>query len=72
MDRDPLTVEVERLARRVTELVPQVIRDPRFDPDDVVVAKAASVGLLHLFARTEGKPTPYEVYGYDPRGNPND
>lgn len=62
-NRDTLTVEVEKLATRLVKLVPQVIRDPRFDPEDITVAKAGSIAMLHLLAVLENKPTPAEVYG---------
>lgn len=67
IDRDPLSIEIEKIARRVVELAPKVIRDPRFDPNDAVIAKASAVGLLHLLAILEGKPTPFELYGMEKR-----
>lgn len=67
-NRDELTVEIERLATRVTKLVPQLIRDPRFDPTDVTTAKAGSIALLHLLAVLSGKPTPAEIYGHGKHG----
>lgn len=63
-NRDELHVEVEKLATRLVHLVPKIIRDARFDPEDVVVSKAGSVSLLHLLAVLEGKPTPAEIYGH--------
>lgn len=65
--RDPLSIEVEKLARRVVELAPKIIRDARFDPNDAVIAKASAVGILHLLAILEGKPTPFEIYGMEKR-----
>lgn len=67
-NRDPLHTEIEKLATRVTRLVPDIIRDPRFDPTDVTTAKAASIGLLHLLAVLAGKPTPAEIYGHGKHG----
>jgi len=49
------------------ELAPKVIRDPRFDPDDAVIAKSSAVGILHLLAILENKPTPFELYGMEKR-----
>lgn len=66
--RDPLQVRVDKLAAQATELVRDVIRDPRFDPEDVVVSKAGSVALLHLMAVLAGKPTPAESYGLGKHG----
>jgi len=66
--RDPLQLRVDKLAQQVTELVRDVIRDPRFDPEDVVVAKAGSVAMLHLMAVLAEKPTPAEVYGLGKHG----
>ena len=63
-NRDTLHVEVEKLATRLVKLVPQVIRDPRFDPEDITTAKAGSIAMLHLLAVLENKPTPAEVYGH--------
>lgn len=65
-NRDDTNLEIERLATRLVKLVPTIIRDPRFDPNDVIVAKAAAVGALHLMARLDGKPTPFEIYGMEP------
>lgn len=67
-NRDPLTVEIERLATRVTKLIPQIIRNPAFDPEDVIVSKAGSVALLHLLAVLSDKPTPAEIYGLGKHG----
>lgn len=67
-NRDELTIEIERLATRVTKLVPQIIRSATYDPEDVVVAKAASIGLLHLLAVASNKPTPAEIYGHGKHG----
>jgi len=67
-NRDTLHVEVERLATRLVKLVPEVIKDSRFDPEDVVVSKAGSIAALHLLAVLAGKPTPAEVYGYGKHG----
>lgn len=66
--RDPLHVEIERLATKVTQLVPEIIRDPRFDPEDVTTVKAGSIALLHLLAILSDKPTPAEIYGYGKHG----
>lgn len=65
--RDPLSIEIEKLATRAVKLFPTVLRDPRFDPDDAVISKAAAVGLLHLLAILEEKPTPFEIYGMEKR-----
>lgn len=62
-NRDEFTIEVERLATRVTRLVPTAIKDKRLDPDDVTTLKAASIGLLHTLAVLSDKPTPAQVYG---------
>lgn len=67
-NRDALHVEVEKLAMRLTKLVPQVIRDARFDPEDVIVSKAGATAALHLLAVLSGKPTPAELYGYGKHG----
>lgn len=67
-NRDALHVEVEKLAMRLTKLVPQVIRDARFDPEDVIVSKAGATAALHLLAVLAGKPTPAELYGYGKHG----
>ena len=67
-NRDDLSIEVERLATRVTKLVPQIIKDPRFDPTDVTTAKAGSIALLHLLAVTADRPTPAEIYGHGKHG----
>lgn len=64
VNRDDLHVEIERLANRLVRLVPQIIKDPRFDPEDINVAKAGSIAMLHLLAIMAGKPTPAEVYGH--------
>lgn len=72
-NRDELTVEIERLATRVTKLVPQIIRDKRFDPEDATTAKAGSIALLHLLAVLSNKPTPAEIYGHGKHDyNPKD
>lgn len=68
LGRDELQVRVDKLAMQVTELVRDVIRDPRFDPEDVVVSKAGSIAILHLMAVLAGKPTPAEVYGLGKHG----
>lgn len=65
-NRDDTNLEIERLATRLVKLVPTIIRDPRFDPNDVTIAKASAVGALHLMARLDGKPTPFEIYGMEP------
>ena len=67
-NRDALHVEVEKLATRLTKLVPQVIRDPRFDPEDVTTAKAGSIAMLHLLAVMADRPTPAEIYGHGKHG----
>lgn len=67
-NRDALHVEVEKLATRITKLVPAIIRDPRFDPEDVTTAKAGATAALHLLAVLSGKPTPAELYGYGKHG----
>ena len=61
-------MEIERLATRVTKLVPQIIRDKRFDPEDVTTAKAGSIALLHLLAVLSNKATPAEIYGHGKHG----
>ena len=68
VSRDPLHIEIEKLATRLVHLVPQVIRDARFDPSDVDTAKAGSIAMLHLLAVMESKPTPAEIYGYGKHG----
>lgn len=68
INRDPLQIEIEKLANRLVQLVPSVIKDSRFDPEDVIVAKAGSIAALHLLAVLDGKPTPAEVYGYGKHG----
>lgn len=60
--RDDTNIEIEKMSMRLVKLVPTVIRDPRFDPEDVVIAKASSVGILHLYSVLEGKPSPFELY----------
>lgn len=50
----------------MTRLVPKIIRDPRLDPNDVIAAQACAVGLLHLYAKLDGKPTPYEIHQWEP------
>lgn len=67
-NRDALHVEVEKLAMRLTKLVPQVIRDARFDPEDVIVSKAGSIAMLHLLAVMADRPTPAEIYGHGKHG----
>lgn len=64
VNRDQLHVEVEKLANRLVKLVPEIIKDPKFDPEDVVVAKTGALAMLHLLAIMAGKPTPAEVYGH--------
>lgn len=60
--RDDTNIEIEKLSMRLVKLVPTVIRDPRFDPEDMVIAKASSVGILHLYSVLDGKPSPFELY----------
>lgn len=67
-NRDALHVEVEKLATRITKLVPAIIRDPRFDPEDVTTAKAGSIAMLHLLAVMADRPTPAEIYGHGKHG----
>lgn len=67
-NRDALHTEIERLATKITRLVPEVIKDPRFDPEDVTTAKAGSIAMLHLLAVLADKPTPAEIYGYGKHG----
>lgn len=67
-NRDSLHVEIEKLATRITRLVPEVIRDSRFDPEDVTTAKAGSIAMLHLLAVLSNKPTPAEIYGHGKHG----
>lgn len=64
-NRDELSIEIEKIARRVVELAPKIIRSPKYDPNDAVIAKASAVGLLHLLAIAENKPTPFEIYGIE-------
>lgn len=68
VNRDATHIEVEKLANRLVKLVPTLIKDARFDPEDVIVGKAGSVAVLHLLAVLAGKPTPAEVYGYGKHG----
>lgn len=67
-NRDALHIEIEKLANRLVQIVPQVIKDARFDPEDVIVSKAGSVAMLHLLAVLADKPTPAEIYGYGKHG----
>lgn len=67
-EQDPLMMEVHKLAERLTKLVPTVIRDKRFDPEDVLVAKVGSLAALHLLAVLNEKPTPAAVYGLGKHG----
>lgn len=67
-NRDELHIEIEKLVNRLVQIVPKVIKDARFDPEDVIVSKAGSVALLHLLAVLSDKPTPAEIYGLGKHG----
>lgn len=65
-NRDELTVEIERLARRTVELIPKIIRDKRFSPHEITYAKASAIGILHLLSILEKRPSPYEIHDWKP------
>ena len=66
VNRDAFHVEVEKTARRVVDLIPGAIRDPRLNPDDALHIKACAIGMLHVLSVLERKPSPYQVFGKEP------
>lgn len=61
---NPTAREIERLTTRSVQLVKEMISDPKFSAEDLLTAKAVSVGLLTLYARSQNKPTPYEIHNW--------
>lgn len=60
-----LDARITRLATQSVYIVRDIINSGRFSADEILTSKASSIGYLHLLAKIEGKPSPYEIHSYD-------